>query len=100
MKIAVCPVGYYEGLDRRLSNREFVKIKGEFVRIIGRVCMNLVVVDVSNVQDAKINDEVVVYSEIKEDKNSIENSAKIAGTIPYVILTGIRGDIRRNIINL
>lgn len=98
MKIAVIPFGYYEGLDRRLSNRGFVKIKGEFVKIIGRVCMNLTVVDVSNIQDVKINDEVVVYSEKKEDKNSIANSVKIAGTIPYVILTGIRGDMRRKII--
>ncbi|MCF7910798.1 alanine racemase [Candidatus Pacearchaeota archaeon] len=98
MKIAVIPFGYYEGLDRRLSNRGFVKIKGEFVKIIGRVCMNLTVVDVSNIQDVKINDEVVIYSEKKEDKNSIANSAKIAGTIPYVILTGIRGDMRRKIV--
>lgn len=98
MKIAVCPFGYYEGLDRRLSNRGFVKIKDEVVRIIGRVCMNLTVVDVSNVKDITINDEVVVYSELKEDENSIENSAKIAGTISYIILTGITGDMRRGIL--
>jgi alanine racemase len=45
-----------------------------------------------------MNDEVVIYSELSGDKNSIENSAKIARTISYTILTGIRGDMRRNII--
>ncbi len=57
--------------------------------------MNLTVIDVSDIENLSLEDEVIVYSENREDKNSIENSSKIAGTIQYKILTGIVGDIRR-----
>lgn len=94
MKIATLPLGYFEGVDRRLSNCGFVKIKGEFCPIVGRVSMNITTVDVSHV-DAKAGDEVIVISANKDDKNSVENIAKTCRTIPYDILVHIPSQLRR-----
>lgn len=97
MKIATIPMGYFEGVDRRLSNRGFVKIKDVFCPIVGRVSMNITTVDVSNV-DAKAGDEVIVISADKADKNSVENIAEMCGTISYEILVHIPAQLRRNIV--
>jgi alanine racemase len=92
--IGVVSVGYNEGLDRRLSNKGWVKYKGKFCPIIGRVCMNLAIVDLGQTK-AKLFDEVEVISNNRQDKNSIENIAEICQTIPYDILVKIDPSIRR-----
>lgn len=92
--IGVIPMGYNEGLDRRLSNKGWVKYKNKFCPIIGRVCMNLAIIDLGQTK-AKLFDEVEVISQNSKDKNSINNMAEICGTIPYDILVGIDGSIRR-----
>lgn len=95
--IGVIPVGYFEGLDRRLSSKGFVKYKDKFYPIAGRVCMNMVVVDFGKMKP-KLWDEVEIISNNPKDKNSIEKIAKICETIPYDILVGIDGSIRRTIV--
>lgn len=97
MKIAALPVGYFEGVDRRLSGKGFVKIKGQLCPILGRVSMNIISVDVSNVSDIQAGDEAVVVSAEVEDKNSVKNIAKECGTIPYEILVHIPQHLRREI---
>ncbi len=94
MKIGVVPVGYFEGLDRRLSNKGFVKINGNYAPILGRVCMNLVVVGLDKIK-AQLWDEVEVVSNNSGEKNSIENMARLSETIPYEILVGWDGSMRR-----
>ncbi len=94
MKIGVVPVGYFEGLDRRLSNKGFVKINGNYAPILGRVCMNLVVVGLDKIK-AQLWDEVEVVSSKKHDKNSLESMAALCETIPYEIMVGWNGSIRR-----
>jgi len=94
MKIALLPVGYYECLDRKLSNKGFIKVKGEFLPIVGRVCMNLTCIDAKHL-DLKIGDEVIVISENPADKNSIENIAQTIDTISYEVLVKISSSIRR-----
>ena len=95
--IGVIAAGYYDGVDRGLSNKGFVKIKAEFSPIIGRVSMNMTTVDLSNI-NAKVGDEVVIYSDNPKDKNSIENSAKICGKIPYEILVHLVQGTKRVIV--
>jgi alanine racemase len=102
MKIATVPAGYFEGIDRRLSNLGFVKVKTchasgviNFCPIIGRVSMNITTIDVSKVEDIKIGDEVILISSNSGDKNSVENTAKICNTIPYEILAHIPAHLRR-----
>jgi alanine racemase len=94
MNIGIIPVGYFEGLDRRLSNKGFVKYKNKFYPIIGRVCMNMAVVNLENTK-AELFDEVEVVSTNPKDKNSIEKMAELAQMIPYELLVGINSSIRR-----
>ncbi len=98
MKIGIIPAGYYEGVDRRLSNKGVVIINNQTCPIIGRVCMNLTIVDLSNVADPNIGDRVEIYSPDPKEKNFISNQAKTAQTIPYKILTGLAESVRRELI--
>jgi alanine racemase len=95
MQVATVPVGYYEGLDRRLSNKGLLKVGKVFCPIVGRVSMNMCSIDVSEVKNVKTGDEVIVISKNIEDKNSLENIAKICGTIPYEILIHVPQSLKR-----
>lgn len=97
--IGIIPIGYYDGVDRRLSNRGFVKVNNNFCQIIGKVSMNMTTIDISNVENPIIGLDVTVYSDDHMDKNSIENSAKLCKTIPYDLLVGIHHNIPRIIID-
>ncbi|MBI4127866.1 MAG: alanine racemase [Parcubacteria group bacterium] len=98
MKIAVVSVGYFEGVDRRLSNRGVFKIHDQFCPIVGRVSMNITTVNVSSLPDVKEGDEVTVISKEREDPNSIESIAKICDTIPHEILVHIPQHLRRTVV--
>lgn len=95
--IGIIPVGYNEGLDIRLNNLGWVKYKNSFYPIIGKICMNLAVVNLGEIK-AKLFDEVEIISNNTEDKNSIRNMASICKTIPYDLLVGINSSIRRIIV--
>ena len=97
-RIATVPVGYFEGVNRRLSNRGFFKIGNFPCPIVGRVSMNITSVDVSLAPGAKLGDSVVVVSSNKDDKNSIENIARLAETIPYEIMVHIPQHLRRRVV--
>ena len=93
--IATIPAGYYEGIDRRLSNKGFVKIAENFYPIVGRVSMNITTIDVSNIENIKIGDLVNIISNISSDKNSILNITKTCEVIPYKIAVYIPQHLRR-----
>ncbi len=97
-KIAVIPIGYNDGVNRRLSNKGSVLIKNIFCPILGRVSMNLSVVDVTNVQNIAVGDEVVVYSDNPNHINSLYNSAKICDTFPYELLVYLHTSTKRMVI--
>lgn len=97
MNMGIVPVGYYEALDRRLGNCGFVKYKNDFLEIIGRICMNLSMVNLGD-RDGKIFDDVEIISWNSEDKNSIMNIVKICGTVPGEILTKISETVRREVV--
>ena len=100
--IAVIPFGYYEGLDRRLSNLAdfyFIKQKEKIpLKLAGKVCMNLSCLDAGGEADINPGDTVVLISTDKTDGNSLENLAKLQGTIPYELLVKFQANIRRNIV--
>ncbi len=98
MTIATIPLGYYEGLDRRLSNKGYVKVNGKFCKIAGRVSMNITTIDVSNVGNIKIGDPVQVISNIPSDKNSIHSISEISDTIPYEAIISLPERLRRVVI--
>lgn len=100
IRVGLLPLGYYEGVDRRLSNKGSVLVNGTACPILGRVSMNMTTIDVSKVKNPKVGDEVIVYSENPSSCNSFGNAAKAAGTIPYELLVHLAESVRREIITL
>lgn len=98
MKVATIPAGYFEGIDRRLSNIGFYKIGEKFFPLVGRVSMNISEMDISKLNKAKVGDSVILISAIKNDLNSVNNIAKLCQTIPYEILVHIPQHLRRMVI--
>ncbi len=99
MTIATIPVGYFEALDRRLSNVGSVLIDGKIAPIIGRISMNITTVDVSGISNAKRDGEVVVISRNPDDRNSLSNIARTCETIPYEIAVHIPAHLKRVLID-
>ena len=98
MKVATVPAGYFEGVDRRLSNRGFYKIGDCFCPILGRVSMNISVINVSKVKGLKVGSPVTLISKYKKNPNSAWQIAKLCDTIPYEILVHIPQHLRRTMI--
>ena len=95
IKIAVIPQGYADGLSRSLSNIGEVLIKGRKVKILGRVAMNMIVVDVSHIKDVIPEDEVVILGKQCKSEITAEKIAKESGTINYEVTTRISGFLPR-----
>jgi alanine racemase len=95
--VATIPAGYFEGVDRRLSNKGVFKIKQVDCPIVGRVSMNTTSIDVTRVEGVKIGDSVTVISKNPSDKNSVERMARLAKTIPWEILVHIPQHLRRTV---
>lgn len=87
----VC-MGYADGIPRRLGNGVgFMSVHGVRVPIVGNVCMDMCMLDVTDVVDVQEGDEVVLFG----DAISVSEIAQWAGTIPYEILTGISQRVKR-----
>lgn len=97
-KIAVIPQGYSDGLPRYLSNKGKFMIDGKFANIIGRVAMNMIVVDVSSIKNVKEGDEVVVLGSQNKKKITAEDLANVLETINYEAVTSINPFLPRVII--
>lgn len=87
--VAVLPVGYWDGLDRGLSSVGRVLIRGRRARILGRVCMNICVVDVSGIPGVGPEDEVVLLGRQGRERVSAEEVAGRIDTINYEVVTRI-----------
>ncbi len=85
--IATLPVGYADGYPRALSNQGEVLIRGKRAPIIGRICMNHCMVDVTHISEAKLGDEVILWGKQKRETISVEEIAKKIGTIVYEVVT-------------
>ncbi len=94
MRVGIIPVGYADGYDRRLSNRGWVVIHGLRAPILGRVCMNLCMVNVTNVATAKSGDLVTL---IGRDV-SADDLADLIGTINYEVTTRINWSVPRVVV--
>jgi alanine racemase len=94
MTIGVLPLGYYEGVNRALSNVGVVKVGEHTTPIVGRVCMNHTMISLERIQ-AKVGDEVVVYSHHPADQNAIDNLASAHNLLNYNLLTALSHDVRR-----
>lgn len=90
-RLAVLPIGYADGLARSLSNRGEVLVHGVRAPILGRVCMDLCMVDVTEVPDVCVGDEVIVFG----PELPLEEKADAVGTIQYEMLCGISRRVPR-----
>jgi len=97
-KIAILPIGYWDGYDRHLSNKGEVLVQGKKCSIIGRVCMNLIMVDVSKIKNVKPGDEVVLLGKQGRGEVSAAEIAEKIGTINYEIITRINPLLPRKFI--
>lgn len=86
-RLGLIPIGYADGYDRRLSNCAKVKIRGQWVPVRGRISMDQTSIDLTTMPQAAVGDEVEVISWNREDPNSVENLARLIGSIPYEITT-------------
>jgi alanine racemase len=98
-RLAVLPIGYYDGYDRSLSNLGYVLIKGKRAPIRGRICMNLVMVDITDMKGVKLHDEVTLIGRNQKETITAEQIAGWAGTINYEILARISPMIPRFVDN-
>ncbi|MCL5783906.1 MAG: alanine racemase [Patescibacteria group bacterium] len=96
--IGVLPIGYYDGVDRRLSNKGVVLVDNVKCRVIGKVSMNITTIDLSSLKNPKINQEVIIYSKNPKGENSIQNATQICQTIPYDLLVRLASSTKRVII--
>ncbi len=97
-KIAVIPQGYFDGLTRSLSNNGEFLIRGKKSKILGRVAMNMTVVDVSHIKGVLPDDEVVIIGIQGKSKITAEEVAKRSDTINYEITTKISALLPRVIV--
>jgi alanine racemase len=95
-KIAVVPAGYADGLDTRLGNRGYVLVRGRRVPIVGAVCMDMLMIDVTDVDvEMSPGDEVVILGEQDGERMDAREMAAAIGTIPWELLCRIGTRIER-----
>lgn len=96
--LGVLPIGYNDGVDRRLSNQGFVTVDNIPCKILGRVSMNIITIDLTDLPNPRVNQEVVIFSNNPKAPNSIENSAQICHTIAHELLVHIEPSTKRLVI--
>ncbi len=94
-RIATLPVGYADGYPRRLSNRGQVLVRGQRAPLVGRVCMDLCMVDVTDVAGAALGDEVVLLGRQGSEQVGAVELAGWLETIPYEVLCGVGARVPR-----
>lgn len=89
MRVATIPTGYADGYNRALSNRGSVLIRGKRAKILGRICMDQFMVDVTDIPEAEEDDEVTLIGKDGEDEITVEEMAACFGGFHYEIICDI-----------
>jgi alanine racemase len=93
--IATLPIGYADGFSRGLSNRGEVLIRGRRAPVVGRVCMDMCMADVTDIPGVSEGDDTVLIGSQSRERITAEEIAAKIGTIPYEVLCGISGRVPR-----
>lgn len=93
--LAVLPVGYSDGYDRRLSNQSFVLLQGQRAPLRGRICMNLIMVDITDIPALKAGDEAVLIGNQGNERVSADFLASLCNTINYEVVSRLSPHIPR-----
>jgi alanine racemase len=94
MRLAVVPVGYYEGFDRKLSNSGRGLVRGQSVPVTGRVAMNMMMLDITEA-GAEVDDEVVLLGRQGDAEIPADEVAEKIGTISYEVVSRIHPSLPR-----
>lgn len=95
-KLAVLPIGYADGFDRRLSSVGEVLVRGVRCRVLGRICMNMCMIDVTDVSEVCLEDEVIIFGKSRNEHMSPEDWERFApGMIAYEAIARLRQSIPR-----
>lgn len=89
MKIATVSAGYADGYSRLLSNKADVIINGVRCRVLGRVCMDQLMIDATHLKNINLGDEVILFGKSGNNKVTVEETAEIMGTINYEVMCGL-----------
>jgi len=98
-RVGIVPIGYGDGYFRNLSNQAVVRINGKDAPVCGLVSMDQMTVDVTDIPAAKVGDKVEIISSDPQAPNSVENLARLAGTIPYEITCHLGHNIRHVLVD-
>jgi alanine racemase len=93
--LAVVPIGYAEGYNRLLSSRGHMLVNGRRAPVVGRVCMDLTVLDVGGIEGVRVEDEVVVFGKQGGEQIAVEEIAAALNTINYEVVTTVTDRVPR-----
>ena len=96
--VATLPIGYHDGYMRGLSNRAHVIVRGVYAPVVGRISMDLTLIDVTNVPDVQVDDQVTLLGLDKQNASlriSAEELARISGTLSYEVTCGVSERVPR-----
>jgi alanine racemase len=94
-RIAVLPIGYADGYSRRLSNRGSVLIQGRRAPIVGLVCMDMIMVDVTDLAQLQVGETAILIGQQGQESIWADEVANWIDTIPYEVLCGIGSRVPR-----
>src|SRR3990172_10405087 len=93
--VGICPIGYWHGYPRALSRKGEVLVRGQRAKVLGRVSMDMIIVDLTEINGVKRGDEAVLIGQSKNKRITAEEVANQAETINYEIVTRINTEIMR-----
>lgn len=95
MKVATVPVGYADGMKRDLSNKGRVLVHGMYARILGRICMDQFMIDVTSIPHVSIGDEVTIFGRDGDNQIPVEEIAGLSHSFNYEFVCSITGRVPR-----
>ncbi len=98
-RLGLAPVGYGDGYLRCLSNKATMRVRGKDVPILGRVCMDQVIIDLTDAPAARVGDMVEIISSDPAAPHSVENLARLADTIPYEVTCRLGRRVQRVLVD-
>jgi alanine racemase len=98
-RIAILPIGYGDGFPRSMGNHAHVLINGHRVPVVGRVCMDQTLVDITDFGDIQVGDDAVLYGSQGGERVSLEEAATCASTIPYEITCQLGRRVPRSLVD-
>ena len=93
--VATLPVGYADGYRRSLTNKAEVLLRGRRVKQVGTVCMDMMMVDATDVADVQLGDEVVLLGAQGDERITAQDLADLCDTIPYELFCAIGARVPR-----